>query len=121
MLLQKKKFPSKEQNAKSRRSTRVRAKFAKGANARTCVGKNCLKQILRAFAIIFLICCHYTNQNECNFLPENPDSLSTNETGRQARSQRPIFDNEPLRARRRNHKKMLNIFQTNIRCVALLH
>ena len=32
-------------------------------------------------------------------------TLSTNETGRQARSQRPIFDNAPLRARRRKHKK----------------
>ena len=32
-------------------------------------------------------------------------TLSTNETGRQARSQRPIFDTAPLRARRRKHKK----------------
>ena len=37
-------------------------------------GKNCLKPILRAFAIIFLIYCHSTNQKECDFLPENTDS-----------------------------------------------
>ena len=81
-------------------------KFAKGANARA---RGRWQELFKT-----------DPARVCNYLPNllpfyKPEgmwfsspkilTLSTNETGRQARSQRPIFDNAPLRARRRKHKK----------------
>ena len=84
-------------------------------------GKNCLKPILRAFAIIFLIyCCHSTNQKECDVPPRKYWlSARTRLDAKRVPNARYLITR--LCGRGAVNIKKAQYVKANIRCVALLH